>query len=62
MSFILYFEPTASMDALAELEMFQTFDKLKKQLCIFVTHRLSNIGSLDQIIVLDKGLNFVKNV
>ena len=57
MSFILYFEPTASMDALAELEIFQTFDKLKKnQLCIFVTHRLSNIGSSDQIIVLDKGV------
>ena len=27
----------------------------KNQLCIFVTHRLSNIGSSDQIIVLDKG-------
>lgn len=24
-------------------------------MCIFVTHRLSNIGSSDQIIVLDKG-------
>ena len=28
----------------------------KNQLCIFVTHRLSNIGSSDQIIVLDKGV------
>lgn len=55
-SILVLDEPTASMDALAELEIFQTFDKLKKnQLCIFVTHRLSNIGSSDQIIVLDKG-------
>lgn len=28
----------------------------KNQLCIFVTHRLSNVGSSDQIIVLDKGV------
>ena len=28
----------------------------KNQLCIFVTHRLSNIGSSDQIIVLNKGV------
>ena len=27
----------------------------KNQLCIFVTHRLSNVGPSDQIIVLDKG-------
>ena len=54
-SILVLDEPTASMDALAELEIFQTFDKLKKnQLCIFVTHRLSNIGSSDQIIVLVK--------
>ena len=26
-----------------------------KQLCIFVTHRLLNIGSSDKMIVLDKG-------
>ncbi len=54
-SILVLDEPAASMDALAELEIFQTFDKLKKKLCIFVTHRLSNIGSSDQIIVLDKG-------
>lgn len=53
-SILVLDETTASMDALAELEIFQTFDKLKKQLCIFVTHRLSNIGSSDQIIVLVK--------
>lgn len=36
MSFILYFELTASMDALAELEIFQTFDKLKKNNCVYL--------------------------
>lgn len=35
-SILVLDEPTASMDALAELEIFQTFDKLKKINCVYL--------------------------
>ena len=34
-SILVLEEPAASMDALAELEIFQTFDKLKKN-CVYL--------------------------
>lgn len=37
-SILVLDEPTASMDALAELEIFQTFDKLKKNNCLYLQH------------------------
>ena len=55
-SILVLDEPTASMDVLSEAEIFKTFKELKKnQLCLFVTHRLSNINQTDNIIVLDQG-------
>lgn len=35
-SILVLDEPTASKDALAELEIFQTFDKLKKINCVYL--------------------------
>ncbi len=49
-------EPTASLDALAEQEIYRQFDELRKdKTTIFVSHRLSSATSADKIIVLDGG-------
>ena len=49
-------EPTASLDALAEQEIYKQFDELRKdKTTIFVSHRLSSATSADKIIVLDGG-------
>lgn len=49
-------EPTASLDAIAEQQIFQQFESLTKgKTSIFVSHRLSSATTADNIIVLEYG-------
>lgn len=49
-------EPTASLDALAEQQIFNQFEKLTKgKTSIFVSHRLSSATTADKILVLENG-------
>ena len=49
-------EPTASLDAIAEQEIFNQFDQLREnKTTIFVSHRLSSATIADRIIVLENG-------
>ncbi len=49
-------EPTASLDAIAEQEIYSKFDELRKgKTAIFVSHRLSSAATADKIIVIDAG-------
>ena len=49
-------EPTASLDAIAEQEIYSQFDKLRKdKTTIFVSHRLSSATVASKIIVLEYG-------
>ncbi|MBQ2306816.1 MAG: ABC transporter ATP-binding protein [Clostridia bacterium] len=49
-------EPTASLDPMAEQEIFNQFDELRSEkTSIFVSHRLSSATTADRIIVLQDG-------
>lgn len=49
-------EPTASLDAIAEQEIFNQFDSLRKdKTTFFVSHRLSSATIADKILVLENG-------
>ena len=49
-------EPTASLDPMAEQEIFSQFDTLRgNKTTIFVSHRLSSATIADTIIVLENG-------
>ncbi len=49
-------EPTASLDPMAEAEIFNKFDSLREgKTTLFVSHRLSNATNADKIIVLAGG-------
>lgn len=49
-------EPTASLDAIAEKEVFDRFAELSKdKLTVFVSHRLSSATMASKIVVLDNG-------
>lgn len=49
-------EPTASLDAIAEQEIFSQFDRLREdKTTIFVSHRLSSATVANKIIVLENG-------
>ena len=49
-------EPTASLDALAEQEIYQRFDQLREgRTTILVSHRMSCATTADNIIVLENG-------
>lgn len=49
-------EPTASLDALAEQEIYNQFDNLRKdKTTVFVSHRLSSATTADKILVLENG-------
>ena len=49
-------EPTASLDAMAEQEIFQQFRELSRgKITIFVSHRLSSAVDADRIVVLEHG-------
>ena len=50
-------EPTASLDAIAEQEIFNQFDLLRKdKTTFFVSHRLSSATIATKILVLDRGV------
>ena len=49
-------EPTASLDPMAEQEIFNQFDRLRKgKTTIFVSHRLSSATTASKIVVLQAG-------
>ena len=49
-------EPTASLDPMAEQEIFNQFAELgREKITIFVSHRLSSATIADQIVVLENG-------
>lgn len=49
-------EPTASLDAIAEQEIYNQFDRLRQnRTTLFVSHRLSSATTADKIIVLKNG-------
>ena len=49
-------EPTASLDAIAEQEIFNQFDKLREgKMTVFVSHRLSSATVASKIVVLENG-------
>lgn len=49
-------EPTASLDAIAEQEIFRQFDSLREgKTTIFVSHRLSSATTASKIVVLQNG-------
>ncbi len=53
---IILDEPTASLDAIAEQEIYNQFDKLRKdKTTIFVSHRLSSATVANKIVVLQNG-------
>ena len=49
-------EPTSSMDARAEAEVFEHFRKLASdRITILISHRFSTVRMADQIVVIDRG-------
>jgi len=53
---IILDEPTASLDAIAEQEIYNQFDNLRKdKTTIFVSHRLSSATVANKIVVLENG-------
>lgn len=53
---IILDEPTASLDALAEQEIYNQFDTLRQdKTTVFVSHRLSSAAAANKIIVLEAG-------
>ncbi len=54
--FLILDEPTASLDAIAEQEIFTQFEKLREgKTTIFVSHRLSSATTASKIIVIENG-------
>ncbi len=54
--FLILDEPTASLDAIAEQEIFTQFEKLREgKTTIFVSHRLSSATTASKIIVIEHG-------
>ncbi len=49
-------EPTAAVDAKAEYQLFQKFEKLtKEKTTILISHRFSTVRMADKIVLIDKG-------
>ena len=49
-------EPTASLDAEAEYEVFQRFGELTAdRIAVLISHRFSTVSIADRIVVLDRG-------
>ena len=52
-------EPTSSLDARAEYEVFERFAELTKgKTAVLISHRFSTVRMADRIIVLENGTNF----
>lgn len=55
-SLLILDEPTASLDPIAEYELYKTFDKLTEgKTVIYISHRLSSCKFCDKIVVFDNG-------
>lgn len=55
-SLLILDEPTASLDARAEFQLFSDFKRLaQKRTTILISHRFSTVSIADRIIVIDKG-------
>lgn len=55
-SILILDEPTASLDVMAEYEIYKTFQEMRNsKLCVMVTHRFVNTRLADAIIVLQSG-------
>ncbi len=53
---LLFDEPTAAMDAIAESELYEQYQKLLKgRSALFISHRLASTRYCDKILFLDKG-------
>lgn len=53
---ILLDEPTAALDAIAENEIYQTYNKvLKDKTLLFISHRLASTKFCDEILLLEEG-------
>lgn len=49
-------EPTASLDPLAEYDIYKQFETIcANKTVLFITHRLSSIAMADRVLLLDKG-------
>ncbi len=49
-------EPTASLDARAEFEVFQRFSELTRgRMAVLISHRFSTVRMADRILVLEGG-------
>ena len=56
-AFVILDEPTASLDPIAESDMYQSFSALLKQKgCIMISHRLASAKLADTIYVLKNGI------
>ena len=56
-AFVILDEPTASLDPLAESEMYQSFsDILQERGCIMISHRLASARMADTVIVIHDGV------
>lgn len=54
--FLILDEPTASLDPIAEADIFKQFDTLREgKTTLFVSHRLSSATAADEIIVMQNG-------
>lgn len=54
--FVILDEPTASLDPLAEAEIYENFDMLiKNKTAIYISHRMSSCKFCDRIVVLGEG-------
>ena len=53
---IILDEPTASLDARAEFEVFQRFAELTRdKMAVLISHRFSTVRMADRILVLEQG-------
>lgn len=56
-AFVILDEPTASLDPIAESEMYSAFSAvLKNKGCIMISHRLASVKLVDNIIVIHDGV------
>lgn len=54
--FVILDEPTAALDPLAEVEIYEKFDQMvKEKTAIYISHRMSSCKFCDRIVVLQDG-------